>query len=229
MKAFLSGRKRKSNPEAGLKKDDEDDHEPTEVKLAMLSSLHPQLDQDALLDVLLAHDGSVKEASASLQKFRPEPNKSGVIGYQQSLRQYTLPAGSSDSSPPAKKLKSKRGSTLHLFDPEDVAEHTPCTIIHNFLAAEVANDLLRELLKESESFERITFKVFDNVVSSPHTSSFFVDSYDKMMEQKSEYYYNGAQLTVRILAVAWPAYRTAIGQFRFFLFLFAKSCRMYAV
>lgn len=201
MKAFLSGgRKRKSSPEAGQKDQDDNDHEPTEVKLAMLSSLHPQLEQDTLLDVLLAHDGSVKEASASLQKFRPEPNKSGVIGYQQSLRQYALPSGpGSDASPPTKKLKSKKGSTLHLFDPEDVAEHTPCTIIHNFLPAEVANDLLRELLKESESFERITFKLFDNVVSSPHTSSFFVDSYDKMMEQKSEYYYNGAQLTVRIL------------------------------
>ncbi|KAK3190396.1 hypothetical protein K4F52_003417 [Lecanicillium sp. MT-2017a] len=201
MKAFLSGgRKRKSSPEAGQKDQDDYDHEPTEVKLAMLSSLHPQLEQDTLLDVLLAHDGSVKAASASLQTFRPEPNKSGVIGYQQSLRQYALPSGpGSDASPPAKKLKSKKGSTLHLFDPEDVAEHTPCTIIHNFLPAEVANDLLRELLKESESFERITFKLFDNVVSSPHTSSFFVDSYDKMMEQKSEYYYNGAQLTVRIL------------------------------
>ena len=198
MKAFLAGRKRKSSPEAAQTAADD---EPTEVKLAMLSSLHPQIDQDTLVDTLLAHDGSVKDASASLQKFRPEPNKSGVIGHQQSLRQYALPSDST-TTPLAKKMKSKKGSTLHLFDPEDVAEHTPCTIVHNFLPSELANELLRELLKESESFEKITFKLFDNVVSSPHTSSFFVDSYDEMKEQKSEYYYNGAQLTVRCIPIS---------------------------
>lgn len=196
MKAFLAGsRKRKSTEEAPRQNaHDDNEDEPTEVKLAILSSLHPQIEQDTLMDVLLAHDGSVKDASAALRHVKPEPTKSGVIGYQQSLKQYALPADS--TSPQKKKLKSKKGSTLHLFDPEDVAEHTPCTIIHNFLPTDVANDLLKELLAESESFERITFKLFDNVVSSPHTSSFYVDSYEKLMSQKSEYYYNGAQLTV---------------------------------
>lgn len=197
MKAFLAGsRKRKSADGLAATATQADDDEPTEVRLAMLSSLHPQVDQDTLMDVLLAHDGSVKDASASLRNFRPEQPKSGVIGHQQSLKQYALPAGPLDpTSPQKKKLKSKKGSTLHLFDPEDVSEHTPCTIIHNFLPQDVANDLLKELLAESETFERITFKLFDNVVSSPHTSSFYVDSYEKLMSQKSEYYYNGAQLT----------------------------------
>ncbi|KAM3534530.1 hypothetical protein MY4038_002218 [Beauveria bassiana] len=195
MKAFLAGsRKRKSTEDAPSQAaDTAHDDEPTEVKLAMLSSLHPKIDQDTLLDVLLAHDGSVKEASASLRHVRPEPTKSGVIGYQQSLKQYALPADPTLSQ--TKKLKSKKGSTLHLFDPVDVSEHTPCTIIHNFLPPDVANDLLKELLAESETFERITFKLFDNVVSSPHTSSFYVDSYEEIMSQKSEFYYNGAQLT----------------------------------
>lgn len=198
MKAFLTSSRKRKSTDAAPSNHGPDDDEPTEIKLAMLSSLHPQVEQDTLMDVLLAHDGSVKEASASLRNFRPEQPKSGVIGHQQSLRQYAQPAGSGDAtSPQKKKLKSKKGSTLHLFDPEDVAEYTPCTIIHSFLPAEVANDLLKELLTESESFERITFKLFDNVVSSPHTSSFYVDSYEKLMSQKSEYYYNGAQLTVR--------------------------------
>ncbi|OAQ97973.1 hypothetical protein LLEC1_00512 [Akanthomyces lecanii] len=194
MKAFLAGsRKRKSGEEAS--RHDTNDDEPTEVKLALLSSLHPQVEQDTLMDVLLAHDGSVQEASASLRHVRPEPTRSGVIGYQQSLKQYALPSADPASPTQTKKLKSKKGSTLHLFDPQDVAEQTPCSIIHNFLPADVANDLLKELLAESETFERITFKLFDNVVSSPHTSSFYVDSYEKLMSQKSEYYYNGAQLT----------------------------------
>ncbi|KAM3493854.1 hypothetical protein MY3957_002825 [Beauveria namnaoensis] len=193
MKAFLAGsRKRKSTEDAPSQAaDTAHDDEPTEVKLAMLSSLHPKIDQDTLLDVLLAHDGSVKDASASLRQVHPEPTKSVV--YQQSLKQYALPADPTLSH--TKKLKSKKGSTLHLFDPVDVSEHTPCTIIHNFLPPDVANELLKELLAESETFERITFKLFDNVVSSPHTSSFYVDSYEEMMSQKSEFYYNGAQLT----------------------------------
>ncbi|CAM1511436.1 Fc.00g089490.m01.CDS01 [Cosmosporella sp. VM-42] len=192
MKAFLTRpKKRKSSPEPLLHIPETD--EPTEVKLALLSSLCPSLDQESLLDILLAHDGSVSEASASLKT--PPPIKktgSSVIGYQQSLKQYTFPTES--TSPTKKKLKSKKGSTLHLYDPDDVAEHTPCTIIHNFLPPEEANELLRELLEESKTYEKITFKLFDNVVASPHTSSFYVESYDEIKRQKTDYHYNGARL-----------------------------------
>ncbi|CCT63829.1 related to CUE domain protein [Fusarium fujikuroi IMI 58289] len=195
MKAFLTRPKRKSSPE--LQKEIAEPEESTEVKLALLSSLHPQLDQEILLDILLAHDGSVAEASASLRVQAPVKKGTQVIGYQQSLKQYATPSDSTslDSTPKKKKLKSKAGSTLHLYDPEDVAEHTPCTIIHNFLPAEDANELLQELLEESKSFEKITFQLFENVVSSPHTSSFYVESYDEIERQKTEYHYNGGRLT----------------------------------
>ncbi|KAM5348098.1 hypothetical protein ACJ41O_007922 [Fusarium nematophilum] len=195
MKAFLTRPKRKSSPE--LQPDSAEPEEPTEVKLALLSSLHPSFDQDALLDILIAHDGSVPDASASL-KIQPHVKTgSRAVGYQQSLRQYALPNNTSllPDAPAKKKLKSKRGSTLHLYDPDDVAEHTPCTIIHNFLAPEDANELLKELLDEARSFERITFQLFENVVSSPHTSSFYVESYDEIQRQKTDYHYNGARLT----------------------------------
>lgn len=82
-----------------------------------------------------------------------------------------------------------------MFDPEDIEEHTPCSIIHNFLPSDLANDLLKELLEEAKSFERNTFKLFDNVVSSPHSSSFYVDSLDEIERQKSEYLYNGSRIT----------------------------------
>ncbi|KAF4964863.1 hypothetical protein FSARC_7254 [Fusarium sarcochroum] len=195
MRAFLTRPKRKASPDP--LPENAEPEEPTEVKLALLSSLHPQLDQEALLDILLAHDGSVSEASTSL-KIQPHVKKgSRVIGYQQSLKQY---ASTSDSSPlttarTKKKLKSKAGSTLHLYDPEDVAEHTPCTIVHNFLPPEEANQLLEELLEESKTFEKITFQLFENIVSSPHTSSFYVESYDEIQRQKTEYHYNGGRLT----------------------------------
>jgi hypothetical protein len=106
-----------------------------------------------------------------------------------------------NNAPTTKKLKSRAGSTLHLYDPEDIAEHTPCTIIHNFLPPRDANRLLEELLEESKTFEKITFQLFENVVSSPHTSSFYVESYDEIQRQKTEYHYNGGRLTVNIKIV----------------------------
>ncbi len=55
---------------------------------------------------------------------------------------------------------------------------------------------MEELLEESKTFEKITFKLFDNVVNSPHTSSFYVSSLDEVNRQKLEYLYNGSTLTV---------------------------------
>ncbi|KAF4437414.1 hypothetical protein F53441_13048 [Fusarium austroafricanum] len=196
MKAFLTCAKRKPSPELQPENAGQDPEEPTEVKIALLSSLHPQIDQEGLLDILLAHDGSVSEASASLKVKTPMKKGARVIGYQQSLKQYTTSDPISlESTSKKKKLKSKAGSTLHLYDPEDVAEHTPCTIVHNFLPAEEANQLLKELLEESKTFEKITFQLFENVVSSPHTSCFYVESYDEIRRQKTDYHYNGGPLT----------------------------------
>lgn len=191
MDAFLT-RKRKADSTQDL-----GDDEPTDVKLAILASLHPNIDQSTLLDVLIAHDGSVSETSAVLKAGTLPRKSSGVFAKQSSLRHFTqAKVGHHDSPPPKRKLLSKKGTTMHLYDPVDVAEHTPCTIIHNFLPAEDANALLRELLKEAESFEKVTFKLFENVVSSPHTMGFYVESYDEIQDQKTAYLYNGARLRV---------------------------------
>ncbi|SPN99646.1 related to CUE domain protein [Cephalotrichum gorgonifer] len=174
----------------------EEDNETTDVKLAILSSLHPDIDQSTLLDVLIAHDGSVAEVSAVLKSGIPQRKSSGPSGYQSSLRHFAQKGGEHDvSSPSKKKLISKKGTTMYLYDPVDVAEHTPCTIIHNFLPPEDANGLLREMLEESKTFEKITFKLFENVVASPHTSGFYVESYEEIRAQKTAYHYNGARLT----------------------------------
>lgn len=191
MKAFLNRPKRKASTPPPA----EDAEDSTELKLAILASLHSDIDQETLMDVLLAHDGSVADASASLQNIKPAAKKTGVIGQQQSLRHFAV-GGASSTSPVKKKVKSKKGATLHLFDPADVAEHTPCTIIHNFLPPDLANDLLKELLEEAPTFEQITFKLFDNVVSSPHTSSFYVGSASEIQTLKTDYYYNGSKLNV---------------------------------
>lgn len=215
MEKFLKGAKRKSS---AIQEEDTapygDENESTDVKLTLLASLHPDVSQEALLETLLAHDGSVDAASSSLAdgQASASPKKSlskGAIGIQTSLRLFASPSipggrdsSASSSTSPKKKprLLSKKGTTLHLYDPVDVEEHTPCSIIHNFLPREQADALLRELLEESRTFEKISFKLFDNVVSSPHTSSFYVETQAELDTQKHDYYYNGGKLTVSTLA-----------------------------
>jgi hypothetical protein len=203
MDAFVSRKKRKlSSPEpATTTKDISElsapDDESTDFKLALLSSIHPYVEQQVLLDVLLAHDGSVEEASAALNPADSPPRKaSAATGYQSSLSAFIAQKDGLEGPAKRAKLLSQKGKTLHLYDPADVAAHTPCSIIHNFLPVEDANALLEELLKEAPTFERMTFKLFDNVVQSPHTACFYVESSEEMQRQKTDYIYNGALLTV---------------------------------
>ncbi|KAK0751134.1 hypothetical protein B0T18DRAFT_401838 [Schizothecium vesticola] len=203
MEAFITRKKRKSGPETNdvpspiLATGGEDD-ESTDLKLAMLSSLHVDFDQETLLDLLLAHDGSVQATSQAIRAGHAAKKSTSSVTAQASLRSFGVTATSSEESHrPTKKSKllSRKGATLHLYDPHDIAEHTPCSIIHNFLPPDEANELLVELLEESKTFEKITFKLFDNVVSSPHTSSFYVGSLDEINAQKYEYTYNGSKIT----------------------------------
>ncbi|KAK3318495.1 GRF zinc finger domain-containing protein [Apodospora peruviana] len=209
MEGFVTRKKRRLDfdSESDVNTDTRpEDEESTDVKLAMLSSLHSGLDQELLLDLLLAHNGSVLAASESLNApaapvhhpaKKPTPR---TVGPQTSLRAFavtTVASGKQSQSRESHKkakLLSKKGATLHLYDPLDIGEHTPCTVLHNFLPADEANDLLTELLEESKTFRKITFKLFDNVVSSPHTSGFYVGSDYELTQQKSEYVYNGARL-----------------------------------
>lgn len=198
MDAFLRGGKRKSSA-ITQESTGQDDDDSTEVKLAMLASLIPNISQEVLLDALLANDGSVDQAASSLLDSQTEPKKpraATAVGSQTSLKSFASKPSGVKGADTAKraKLLSKKGATLYLYDPEDVAEHTPCSILHNFLPQDEANDLLREMLEESKSFERITFKLFDNVVQSPHTSSFYVATDAEVNTQKHDYFYNGGPL-----------------------------------
>ncbi|KAI0100612.1 GRF zinc finger domain-containing protein [Nemania sp. FL0031] len=201
MDAFLRGIKRKSAvaQNSAVDDDDDDGDESTELKLAMLASLIPDISQEVLLDALSANDGSVDQAAASLLDAQTGPKKprpAVIVGSQTSLRSFASRPPRAEGTGVAKRVKlmSKKGSTLYLYEPEEIAEHTPCSIIHNFLPPEEANDLLREMLEESKSFEKATFKLFDNVVQSPHTSSFYLATEAEVNVQKHEYFYYGGRL-----------------------------------
>jgi hypothetical protein len=234
MDAFISRKKRKlSSPEIATAIQDisalsAPDDESTDVKLALLSSLHPYIGQQVLLDVLLAHDGSVEEASSSLKPSESPPRKaSAATGYQSSLSGFVAQNQTFEGSAKYAKLLSKKGKTLHLYDPADVAANTPCSIIHNFLAAEEANALLEELLKEAPTFERMTFKLFDNVVQSPHTACFYVESHEELQRQKTDYIYNGGLLTVGSIICAFSLsiiFSNNYGQVDLISHIFVFSC-----
>lgn len=233
MEAFISRKKRKlslshevatnspatppsdKQPDFDLATPDDSEIESTDFKLALLSSLYSEIEQQLLLDVLLEHEGSVLDASEALSSAISDSpptttttitnansnSNAAATGYQSSLSSFVtqtnlLTPSSPSNATPKPKLLCKRGQTLHLYSPADVEAHTPCTIIHNFLPADEANALLLELLGEAQSFERSTFKLFDNVVQSPHTSAFFVESLEEVRVMKTEYIYNGGRLDV---------------------------------
>ncbi|PGH07157.1 hypothetical protein GX51_01944 [Blastomyces parvus] len=176
------------------------DEESTDVKLAILASLFPDFRQEILLETLVASEGSVTTACSILSSQTPPSGKkkrtiSNGLGIQSSLSSFGVTATSLSTSKAGPKALTKRGRTLHLFSPEDIAKYTPCTIIHNFLPADEANDLLRELLEEAKAFERQTFQLFENTVQSPHSAGFYVASAEELHQQKHEYSYNGTYRT----------------------------------
>ncbi|RVX70852.1 hypothetical protein B0A52_06008 [Exophiala mesophila] len=215
MDAFLSRKRRRLSPppaEPLLKEPQEEEEDSTDVKLAILSSLNPDRSQDDLLEVLLSCDGSVSAAidclssSTTTWSSRDIKRRQTIPGIQSAIPfsstadpKIKRPSSSysssllSSSKQPRQPL-TRKGKTLHLYTPDDIATHTPCSIIHNFLPPTLATSLLHELLAESTSYSSISFKIFDNVVKSPHTACFYVDNPIDRARQRTEYYYNGNDL-----------------------------------
>ena len=211
MEAFVSRKRRKLSPSAEerlprtkcARVEEDQDEDSTDLRLAILASLYPDFGQAVLLDALISTNGSVEAASRHLDFLtNPDqsPTKSNIgksVGYQSSLSAYRVQQGHLAQETPSKTTRlTRKGQTLHLFSPEDIALHTPCSIIHNFLPSKEAEDLLKELLVEAPTFERQVFKLFDNVVESPHSACFYVNSLEEQKRQQSEYLYNGSYLTV---------------------------------
>lgn len=179
----------------------------TDIKIAILLSLFPDVKQENLLEILISCNGSVEAASALLSsqgstsnspsKKRVTPRNS-VLGAQMSLSSHVLTTAKdgsittlSESLDRRKLLSTKKGQTLHLYTPEDIRAYTPCTIIHNFLPSKQANALLVELLDESKHFSRYEFQLFNRTVQSPHTATLYVSTPEDFKKHTSEYKYGG--------------------------------------
>jgi alkylated DNA repair dioxygenase AlkB len=165
-----SKKRRHASPDA------DDSEESTDTKLALLLSLHPNLDLATLLETLLASNGSVSLASASLTR----PQKQAR---QQTSLAHFVAAPSRPLRPP------KKGETIHLYTPSSIAASAcPLTLHHSFLPAALATSLLQELLQESSTFPPpITFRLFEREVTSPHTSGFFLRDPEKDAQEYFSY------------------------------------------
>lgn len=175
-----------------------EDADSTDTKVAILASLFPNLESGFLLDLLMSVDGSVEESIEILKPSQAihsaRKRSAPSIGIQASLISFQHKEESVKPSYANLAPLTRRGTTLHLYSPEDIAAHTPCSIVHNFLPAPEANELLKGLLAEATTFGRQTFKMFDNVVQSPHSACFYVESVEEQQKQKTEYLYNGSFL-----------------------------------
>ncbi|KAJ5167369.1 uncharacterized protein N7482_006150 [Penicillium canariense] len=217
MDAFVSRKKRRlsqSRAEASagpseascISNPDSSGEDSTDIKIAILLSLFPNLKQENLLDILVSCDGSVEAASSLLSSqdstsptpFKKRAAPSSTLGVQTSLSPHILTKAKdgslttlSETFIRRKPLSTKKGQTLHLYSPGDIAAYTPCTIIHNFLPPEEANVLLVELLDESKHFSRYEFQLFNRTVQSPHSASVYVSTPEEYRQQTSEYTYGG--------------------------------------
>ena len=174
-----------------------DEIESTEYKLAILTSLFSYLHQDAIFEVLLSHQGDLEKAKRNLKSPSHHKTQSSrrIIGYQPQLP-FCRPNVSSISN------AAKIGQTLHLYSPGDIAQHTPCSIIHDFLPSQQAYDLLKELLIDAPSFKKEKFNLFDNVVESPHTMAFYVNTAEEQQDRMVNFTYNGRQIEVSVFCVS---------------------------
>ncbi|KAL4818595.1 hypothetical protein BDW67DRAFT_9600 [Aspergillus spinulosporus] len=204
MDRYLS-RKRPHSPVKSQPAAADYDDTSTDIKLAQLVSLFPDTPQDTLLDILVSCSGSVETAVATITEQKQlsfKRPRTTATAIQTSLKSHIAvsPAkrdGNREDLVPKKSRNPvvQKGRTLYLFSPEDVAAHTSCTIIHNFLPPEQANALLLELLEESQHFSRYQLQLFDRTVESPHSTCVYVSTAEEEAQHANDYTYGGTYHT----------------------------------
>lgn len=95
-----------------------------------------------------------------------------------------------DASTGNNNAATSRIKPLILYNPEDVANHCPCTLIFNILPKELSNRLLQVMLKDSETWNRNRWWLFERMVESPHKTSYFADR-EEDLEEVAGWTYNG--------------------------------------
>uniref|UniRef100_A0A060T9X8 ARAD1B03278p n=1 Tax=Blastobotrys adeninivorans TaxID=409370 RepID=A0A060T9X8_BLAAD len=159
----------------------------TETKLAILQSHVPDSSPDQLLDILVSCDGDVDLALSLLGvRKRKSAGEGAGLGHQTTLRKFLKTESNSDQ---LERALSRKGQTVHLYDPKDVEALLPCTLHLNILPPKLADDLLKFLLKDSEGWAQNRFHMFDRACASGHTTAVYTSS-ESVRESGASY--NGA-------------------------------------
>ncbi|KTW30459.1 uncharacterized protein T551_01742 [Pneumocystis jirovecii RU7] len=171
------------------------DDNDTEMKLGILASIFPDDSVHMLLEKLIENDGSVQNIlNASLNSCLKNKNIFPKLKKQRKIdefiekREYKcrcLSLAKQDLSASSLPIKMQRNDSLdvlkrtnthvlHLYFSEQIAKLTLCTLIPNVLPHEMANSLLLKMLKESETWKRREFRLFERNVISPHKSCYYL-------------------------------------------------------
>ncbi|KAK9374193.1 uncharacterized protein V1513DRAFT_446987 [Lipomyces chichibuensis] len=220
MHRYLPKRESEPVPQSISRAADEDDDD-TDTKLALFASLYPEIPSDMLIELLIAANGSVAKAANTLQptyaaddtvryrlSARQNILQSSVTQYLGSGRKRSRTEGDAVSDDLDDQywpiLKSRRlgnvslsstnvinNKVVHLYTPASIASLTPCTFHPFFLSPVLADSLLRQLLDDSIHWRPNQFRLFNREVTSPHTTSFYVNP-QHFDEFRDSYHYNGA-------------------------------------
>ncbi|KAH8829536.1 hypothetical protein DL96DRAFT_1598534, partial [Flagelloscypha sp. PMI_526] len=197
----------------------------TDTLIALVHSLlDTPAPQDAILDALISNDGDV-EATARALNGQDTPNTGTKRKRTGSLNDLSYPkseldspsrlrqkpqSSSSESShakplvnlldvlrhPPSKASGPQRLPPLTLTNPSMVSQNTPCTLHYSVLPPDLACSLFYTMCRESQTWKRNKWWLFDRVVESPHLTSFWarrtdgIDSNEEW-QKAARHWYNG--------------------------------------
>ncbi|KAG0218561.1 hypothetical protein B0O80DRAFT_498267 [Mortierella sp. GBAus27b] len=149
---------------------------------AFLPSLAPSASKSTSSSPLTNQSNSGSRDSESKEPTASLPSLNDRLRWKESLDD--TPSSSSLSS------REKAPKPLVLYSPDDVAKHCPCTLLFNVLDKDLATRLLQAMLKDSETWNRNRWWLFDRMVESPHKTSYFAER-ESDMEEVSGWTYNG--------------------------------------
>ncbi|CAN6618755.1 hypothetical protein TRVA0_007S02212 [Trichomonascus vanleenenianus] len=164
----------------------------TEEKLKQLRKVAKDADEEVLLDILTACNGSVDLAKQLLAGEEDKQSKKKECpGYQSTLKRFITDAAGNSAN--LKKPKTdQKGTVVHLYDENQIRDLLPCTFHRNIFPKDLADSLLEYLLEDSKTWRQRAFTMFEREVASHHTACLYSDP--KKLDDNKTATYNGVVL-----------------------------------
>lgn len=160
----------------------------TDTKIQQIISVYNEITTESALELLISCNGRVVDVLQLLDSTLGTKSCKKVhkSEYQATLKRFI---DQKDSIALLKKPRTNiKGKTIHIFDPEQVKQLLPCTMNLQVFPSDIADELLRFLLKDSQNWTENRFYMFDRHVASHHTNSFYTDNETVLREGAT---YNG--------------------------------------